>query len=185
MTFDLDLAPRGGLEEPRTLSESERLDWLRLIRSENVGPITFFELLRHFGSASAALAAIPELSRRGGRSRALRVAPRASVGQEMEQIEAAGARLVAHGEADYPPALAHIADAPPILVVMGHGHLLRRPTIAIVGARNASANGVRFARELAAALGRENLVIASGLARGIDSAAHQGASCRVWPTARS
>ncbi len=103
----------------------------------------------------------------------------------MEQIEAAGARLVAQGEADYPPALAHIADAPPVLVLKGHGHLLRRPTIAIVGARNASANGVRFARELAAALGRENLVIASGLARGIDSAAHQGASCRVWPTARS
>ncbi len=175
MTFDLDLAPRGGLEEPRTLSESERLDWLQLIRSENVGPITFFELLRHFGGASAALAAIPELSRRGGRSRALRVASRASVQQEMEQIEAAGARLVAQVEADYPPALAHIADAPPVLVLKGHGHLLRRPIVAIVGARNASANGVRFARELAAALGRENLVIASGLARGIDSAAHQGA----------
>ena len=175
MTFDLDLAPHGGLEEPRTLSESERLDWLQLIRSENVGPITFFELLQHFGNASEALAAIPELSRRGGRSRALRVASRASAQQELEQIDAAGGRLVGHGEADYPSALAHIADAPPVLVVKGHGHLLRRPAIAIVGARNASANGVRFARELAAALGRENLVIASGLARGIDAAAHQGA----------
>ncbi len=147
----------------------------RLIRSENVGPITFFELLRHFGGASEALAAIPELSRRGGRSRALRVASRASAQQELEKIDSAGARLIAHGEADYPPALAHIADAPPVLVVKGHGHLLRRPTIAIVGARNASANGVHFARELAAALGRENLVIASGLARGIDAAAHRGA----------
>ncbi len=175
MTFDLDLAPHGGLEEPRTLSESERLDWLQLIRSENVGPITFFELLRHFGGASEALAAIPELSRRGGRSRALRVASRASAQQELEKIDSAGARLIAHGEADYPPALAHIADAPPVLVVKGNGHLLRRPAVAIVGARNASANGVRFARELAAALGQEKLVIASGLARGIDAAAHQGA----------
>lgn len=174
MSTDLDDAPRAHLKAG-ALSQAERLDWLQLIRSENVGPITFFELLRHFGSASDALTAIPEFSRRGGRKRALRVVPRASAEEELAQIRASDARLVVRGEADYPPALAHIADAPPVLVVKGHGHMLRRPTVAIVGARNASANGARFARELAAALGQEDLVIASGLARGIDAAAHQGA----------
>jgi DNA processing protein len=160
---------------PRVLSDAERLDWLRLIRSENIGPVTFFELLRRFGSAADAIAAIPELSRRGGRKRVLRVFPSDEARREFDAAREIGAEFVAWGEADYPAALAQIPDAPPVLTVRGHHHLLERNVIAMVGARNASANGVRFARELAAALGQEGYLIVSGLARGIDAAAHTGA----------
>ena len=158
-----------------SLTHDERVDWLRLIRSENVGPITFFQLLRHYGSAADAIAAIPELARRGGRRKAIRVCPRADAEREYAAVETVGARLVARGEAEYPPRLAHIADPPPLLSVKGNAHLLTRPTVAVVGARNASANGVRFARGLAAQLGEAGFVVISGLARGIDAAAHVGA----------
>ncbi|MBI3710703.1 MAG: DNA-protecting protein DprA [Proteobacteria bacterium] len=157
------------------LSAAERRDRLRLIRSENVGPVAFYQLLRRFGSATDALAALPELSRRGGRSQPLKLCPNAEADAELATVERLGARLVAHGEAEYPPALAAIEDAPPLLTIRGHGQVLRQPMIAVVGARNASANGIRFARELAAGLGRAGLVVVSGLARGIDTAAHQGA----------
>ena len=155
------------------LSAAERLDRLRLIRSENVGPTTFHHLVRYFGSASEALAALPELAKRGGRAK-IRVCPTADAERELAAVEAAGARLVAPGEAGYPPRIAEIADAPPLLTVKGRLALLSRPMIAIVGARNASASGVRFARQIAADLGAAALVVASGLARGVDAAAHQG-----------
>ncbi|MBI4184738.1 MAG: DNA-protecting protein DprA [Proteobacteria bacterium] len=157
------------------MSERERLDWLRLIRSENVGPITFRQLVLRFGSAGAALAALPELARRGGRARPITVAPRAEAEREMEATRAAGARLIAAVEPDYPHALAAIEDAPPLIALRGHAHLLARPAVAVVGARNASANGRRLARELAAGLGARGLLVVSGMARGIDSAAHEGA----------
>ena len=160
---------------PRALTDIERRDWLRLIRSENVGPITFFHLLRRFGSAAAALDALPELSRRGGRARALIVHPKSRAEDEIAETSRLGARLVAHGEPEYPPPLAAIEDAPPLITVKGHIHLVSRPAVAVVGARNASANGVRFARQLAAELGAAGLVVVSGLARGIDTAAHVGA----------
>ncbi len=160
---------------PRVLSDAERLDWLRLIRSENVGPITFFQLLEHYGTAGDALAALPELARRGGRRGSLRVLPRAQAEREAEALAALGGRFVALGEADYPPALAVTSDPPPVIAVRGHGHLLRERMIAVVGARNASASGSRFARQIAADLGGEGFVIASGLARGIDASAHEGA----------
>ena len=160
---------------PRHLTDAERRDWLRLIRSENVGPITFFHLLRRFGSATAALEALPELSRHGGRARPLVGFSKAKAEEELATLAKVGARLVAHGEADYPTALAAIEDAPPVLAVRGHVHLLTKRAVAIVGARNASANGIRFARQLAVDLGREGLVVVSGLARGIDAAAHLGA----------
>ncbi|MFQ5783855.1 MAG: DNA-processing protein DprA [Alphaproteobacteria bacterium] len=160
---------------PRELSESERLDWLRLIRSENVGPITFCQILRRYGSAGAGLAALPELARRGGRRASLRVFPRGEAERESEALAALGGRFVALGEADYPPALAAVTDAPPLIAVHGHAHLLRRHAVAIVGARNASASGNRFARQIAADLGAEGLVVVSGLARGIDASAHVGA----------
>ena len=160
---------------PRHLTDAERRDWLRLIRSENVGPITFFHLLRRFGSATAALEALPELSRHGGRARPLVGFSKAKAEGELATLAKIGARLVAHGEADYPTALAAIEDAPPVLAVRGHVHLLTKRAVAIVGARNASANGIRFARQLAVDLGREGLVVVSGLARGIDAAAHLGA----------
>jgi DNA processing protein len=156
---------------PRTLNPAERLDWLRLIRSENVGPITFYQLLARFGSAEAALAALPEIARRGGRSKALAIASRAAAERELQALDAAGGRLVAWGEPDYPPALAAVDDAPPLISMRGVARLFERPAVAVVGARNASANGRRFARDIALQLGQQGLVVVSGLARGIDAAA--------------
>lgn len=160
---------------PRALSAAERLDWLRLIRSENVGPITFFQLLERFGDARSALAALPELARRGGREKRLRIGEKSAAEREIEGLAAIGARLVASGEDEYPQALAAIADPPPLIAARGHPHLLKRPIVAVVGARNASANGRRFAQAIARDLGKAGLVIASGLARGIDTSAHEGA----------
>ncbi len=154
---------------------AERLDWLRLIRSERVGPITFRQLLTRFGSASAALEALPDLARRGGRSGALKICPKADAEAEMEALEALGARAVVLTEPAYPAALTAIDDAPPVLGVLGHGHILERNCVAMVGARNASANGRRLARQIAADLGRAGWIVASGMARGIDAAAHEGA----------
>lgn len=159
----------------RSLSPAEKRDWLRLIRSENVGPVTFFRLLDHFGSAAAALDALPRMARRGGRAGPVRIAAVEVAEREMERLDALGARLLALGEPGYPPLLAHVEDAPPLLGVLGHPSLLGKAAIAVVGARNASAAGRRLARELAADLGRGGLLVVSGLARGIDAAAHQGA----------
>ena len=160
---------------PRSLSAGERFAWLRLIRSENVGPVTFFQLLERLGSAGAALAALPELARRGGRSRPITVCAAAAAEREMDGLAKLGAELIAWGEPAYPEPLAAIDDPPPLIAVRGHPHILRRATVAVVGARNASAAGRRFARDIAAALGRADFVVVSGLARGIDSAAHEGA----------
>lgn len=159
----------------RPLSPAEKLDWLRLIRSENVGPVTFFRLLDHFGSAAAALDALPRMARRGGRAGAVRIAPREAAEREMERLDALGAQLLARGEPGYPPLLAHVEDAPPLIGVLGHASLLTKAAIAVVGARNASAAGKRLAHDLAAELGLGGLLVVSGLARGIDAAAHQGA----------
>ena len=159
----------------RTLSDAERRDWLRLSRSENVGPITFFRLIERFGSAAAALDALPGLARRGGRRTTLALCPPADAEREIEATTAAGARLVACREPAYPQALAAIPDPPPLIAVKGDPALLAQPAVAVVGARNASALGLRFARDMAAELGRRGLVVVSGLARGIDAAAHEGA----------
>lgn len=159
---------------PRPLSDAERLDWLRLIRSDNVGPILFGQLLQHFGTAGAALAALPDLARRGGR-RSFRAFNAVSAEEEIAQLTRIGARLIGRGEAEYPPALAVLEDAPPLLAVRGRGELLSRPSVAIVGARNASANGLRLARDLAGGIGSAGFVVVSGMARGIDAAAHKGA----------
>lgn len=155
------------------LSTRQRLAWLRLIRTENVGPATFRELINRFGSAEAALEALPELALRGGSTRPLRIAAIGEAEREMEAAERAGARFVAIGEQDYPPALRHIDAPPPLLAVRGLPETLRLDAIAIVGARNASLAGIKMARMLAAAFGHEGYAVASGLARGIDAAAHQ------------
>ena len=160
---------------PRQLNPAERLDWLRLIRTENVGPVTFYQLLHRFGSAGAALEALPSLANRGGRRARLALFPRAAAERELADLDKAGATILAWGEPAYPAALAAIDDAPPLLAVRGDSALLCRPAIAVVGARNASANGRRLARELAGELGRHGYLVASGLARGIDAAAHLGA----------
>jgi len=159
----------------RPLSPAERLDWLRLIRSENVGPRTFFRLLERFGSAAAALDALPGLARQGGLRRAIRLCPKAEAAAEIAALDKAGLRLIAAIEPAYPRALAAIDDAPPLLAVIGAVSLLERPMVALVGARNASLNGRNFARRLAADLGRAGLVVVSGLARGIDTASHEAA----------
>jgi DNA processing protein len=157
-----------------TLTDSERLDRLRLIRSENVGPVTFRSLLRRFGSARAAIQALPELARRGGRAAPLRIYPAAQAEAELDAARRMGARVVAGDDADYPAPLAAIYDAPPLLYVRGDVALLQRKTAAIVGARNASANGRRLAEDIARDLGAAGFVVVSGLARGIDHAAHRG-----------
>ncbi len=161
--------------EVRRLSDTERRDWLRLIRSDRVGPITFFALLRRYGSARAALEALPDLARRGGRHKPVRICSADAAERELEATVDIGARMIAHGEPEYPPLLAEIADAPPLISVRGNHRLLFRPVIGMVGSRNASLNGRRFARQLAEDLGAIGMVVASGLARGIDAAAHRGA----------
>jgi len=158
----------------RALSESERCAWLRLARTENVGPVTFRELVRRYGSAVEAIAALPELARRGGRS-GVRIPSEAEIERELAAGEALGARLVAAGEPAFPAALAATDPPPPVLWLRGNAEALARPAVAVVGARVASAAGQRFARGLAAELGQAGLVVVSGLARGIDAAAHEGA----------
>jgi DNA processing protein len=152
---------------------ADQIARLRLIRSEQIGPITYFQLIARFGSAEAALAAVPDLAARGG-GRAPRLATRAEVEREMEMVARLGASYLFLGAPGYPPLLAELESAPPALIVRGHRHLLERPAIAIVGARNASAAACRFARQLAQGIGARDNIVVSGLARGIDSAAHDG-----------
>ena len=155
------------------LTDTERLDRPRLIRSENVGPRTFYSLMKHFGSARAALAALPDMARRGGASRIGRTCGVADAEREIADSARIGVRLIAPGEHGYPERLAEIDDAPPLLGIRGTADTLLRPTIAIVGSRNASGAGLKFAQTLAHDLGDAGFVIASGLARGIDQAAHR------------
>jgi DNA processing protein len=155
------------------LTDEERLDWLRLIRSENVGPRTFQALLRQFGSAAAALAALPSLARRGGASGSARIGSRQEAEREIKASRAAGVRLVALGEPGYPWRLAMIDDPPPLIALRGHLAVLDRPMIAVVGARNASAAGIKLAGRLSRELGEAGLAVVSGLARGIDAAANR------------
>jgi DNA processing protein len=150
------------------------VSWLRLIRSENVGPATFRALVNEFGGAEAAIDALPLLSRRGGRAD-MRLCSEAEAEAELEAAEQFGASLVAIGEPGYPPALAQVDAPPPLLYVKGRLELAEIPIVAIVGARNGSAVGQKFTRQLATDLALEGFVIASGLARGIDTAAHRAA----------
>lgn len=156
-------------------SELEQLDRLRLIRSENIGPVTFRELLSRFGSAQAALEALPSLARRGGRKRALRIIARDQAIRELDGLTRLGGTMLHIGMQEYPPLLAAIDDAPPVLSVLGHPTLLRRMCIGMVGARNASTNGKTMARRFAAEIGKADVTLVSGLAMGIDAAAHDGA----------
>jgi DNA processing protein len=157
------------------LDAAQRLACLRLIRSDNVGPVTFRELINHFGGAERALEALPELSRKGGRRQALRICPRNVAEAELEAADRIGARPLFTIEPGYPPALAAVDVPPPLLYVKGNTGHLTRPMVAIVGARNGSAAGQKLARLFASHLGAAGFVIASGLARGIDAAAHDAA----------
>jgi DNA processing protein len=157
---------------PVRLSDEQRADWLRLIRTENVGPRTFRTLINQFGGASRAIARLPDLARRGGG--ALKVPPREEVEKEIAAAAKLGVRFIGLGEAEYPARLRETDDAPPLLAVRGNIAALADATVAMVGSRNASAAGMRFAGSLARDLGDAGFVIASGLARGIDSASHRG-----------
>jgi DNA processing protein len=154
------------------LTDQQRFDWLRLVRSENVGPRTFRALITNCGGARAALNALPDLARRGGATRPIRVAPVEEIEKELIAARKLGVRFVALGEPDYPPALREIDSAPPILALRGRAEALRGAAVAIVGSRNASAAGLTFAERLARGLGQGGYVIVSGLARGIDQRAH-------------
>ncbi|MGP1281530.1 MAG: DNA-processing protein DprA [Parasphingopyxis sp.] len=155
------------------MAETRHAAKLRLARSQNIGPVTYAQLMARFGTAEAALEAIPDLARRGG-GRAPKLADPRAIEAEMAEVERLGARYIFVHERPYPAALAQIQTAPPALIVRGDLALLDKPLIAMVGARNASAAARRFARELAFRLGGEGYVVVSGLARGIDTAAHTG-----------
>ena len=158
-----------------SLSNDSIIDVLRLIRTQNVGPITFFQLMMRFGSAAEALAQLPHISVRGGRKEAIAPFSRTLAEQEIEAVNRLGARMIRYGEADYPQWLSYIPDAPPIITVLGRpGVWQQAPALAMVGSRNASANGCQWAQKLARECGTNGLVIISGLARGIDSFAHRG-----------
>lgn len=156
------------------LTDEQRVDWLRLIRSESVGPRTFRALVNRYGGAAGALEALPDLARKGGRLM-LRVCTREEALREIEGARRIGARFVATGEPDYPKPLQATDAAPPLICVRGDAAALSRPCVAVIGSRNASAAGLTFAGRLARELGEAGFVIVSGLARGVDAAAHKSA----------
>ena len=154
------------------LTDGQRLDWLRLIRSENVGPRTFRALINHYGGAGAALDMLPELARRGGAQAPGRICSVTEAEKELAAAARHGTVFIALGEPDYPTRLRMIEDAPPLIAARGRLDVLKSPKVAIVGSRNASAAGVKFAARIARELGQAGFVVVSGLARGIDAAAH-------------
>ena len=156
------------------IAEEDRIDRLRLLRSRRVGPTTFHRLMADHGSSRAALAALPGIARAAG-VQDYEVCPLGVVQSELKQGRALGASLLLHGEADYPVALSAVADAPPVLWALGDTSLLSCPMVAMVGARNASSLGVRMARRLGLGLSEAGFTVVSGLARGIDAAAHEAA----------
>ena len=155
------------------LSERQRLSWLRLIRSDNVGPATFRQLINVYGSAEAALEALPELARRGGARHSMRIYPASEAERELVATERLGARIVGIGEPDFPALLRQSESPPPMATIKGNAAVFDLPAVAMVGARNASLAGIKFARKIASDLGAEGYAVVSGLARGIDAAAHQ------------
>lgn len=172
-------------ESASALSENQRRAWLRLIRTPHIGGVTFWELLAHFGSAEAALEALPEFAQHGSRISGRSIPSLASIGIELEKAASAGMTLAAPGEPGYPPLLSQVEAPPPLLYFKGDAGVWARPPLAIVGSRQSSAAGLKFAAGIAADLGRRGFNIVSGLARGIDAAAHRAAlafaTCAVLP----
>lgn len=158
------------------LSNAERLSWLRLARTEGIGPINFHKLVRRYGTASKAIEALPHLMTKAGANRGLSVYPVDVAEREIDATRQAGATLVAFGEADYPAALMQAESAPPVLCMSGNFSMAQRKSVGIVGARTASANGRKMARILAHTIAEAGFLVTSGLARGIDTAAHEAAS---------
>ncbi|MGE0629190.1 MAG: DNA-processing protein DprA, partial [Hyphomicrobiaceae bacterium] len=157
------------------LDDAQRLACLRLIRSENVGPATFRALINHYGGAGPALTALPEMARRSGRARPIRICTKAEAEAELEAVARAGAQVLFTIEPGYPAPLAFVDGAPPMLYAKGRTGLLNRSAVAVVGSRSASAAGQQLARTIAGEIGTAGHAVVSGLARGIDTAAHKGA----------
>ncbi len=157
---------------PNPLSQEEAFARIRLLRSPHIGPISYAQLLARFGTAQAALEALPDLAARGGRE--YRATPAERIEREVVAVRKADARYLFHDQSSYPRLLAELDSAPPILIVRGDASLADKPCVAVVGARNASAAAVKLARDFASALAEAGLVVVSGLARGIDGAAHEG-----------
>jgi len=158
-----------------SLTDQQRLSWLRLTRTDNVGPVTFQKLLQRYGDAQTALEMLPELSRMGGSAKPLNICTAADAERELERAGRLGCRMIGLCEPDYPEALRMADSAPPLLTVMGNPAALTRPSVSIVGSRNASVIGNKIARSLALGIARAGYTITSGLARGIDAAAHEAA----------
>ena len=159
----------------KALSDKERLEWVRLARTPNIGPVTFAQLIAKFGGAGEALTALPDLTKRAGRKRPLTPPPEADIADELSAAKTFGAEIICACEPNYPALLRALDPPPPALTIYGNSGLLQKPAIAIVGARNASAAGRKMARDLASALGAAGYVVVSGLARGIDGEAHGAA----------
>lgn len=166
---------KAAVKEQKSLPVEEKLNWLRLSRTDNVGPITFYKLIEYYGSATEALNALPELAKKGGRKNPLTAPPLSTIEREYEALQKLGGDITCALDKTYPLALAATDDAPPVISYIGDINLVRTPCIAIVGARNASLNGRKFAAKLAKELGQSGQTIVSGLARGIDTSAHEGA----------
>jgi len=161
-------------DQKHDLSQNEKIARFQLIRTENVGPVTFRHLISRYETALKALEALPELARRGGRKKPLIAAKVQDVLAEIDRLEKIGGSLIVYGDQSYPDALMATEDAPPVVMALGHPHLLEKQNFAIVGARNCSAVGSKMAISLAREIGQNGYVISSGMARGIDTAVHQG-----------
>ena len=159
----------------KQLSEQEKIDWIRLSRSENVGPVTFRTLLALYQTPTKALPQLQELAAKGGSKKKITVCSEREAEKELAATEKLGGRIVASCEDDYPEILKTLPDAPPVITLLGQISLLTKPALAIVGTRNASFNGKNLTRQLSFAVSEKNYAIISGMARGIDSAAHEGA----------
>ena len=157
------------------LSEQQKKEWMQLAFSENVGPITFHSLLSFFGTPKEALAHVDEFARRGGRTREIKIADERYVDEQLRLAEEFDTQIIVSGEKDYPRLLKKTTDMPPVLFVRGHFVLTQKNAVALVGTRNASLNGRSFARRLALDLAQKDYVVVSGMAKGIDTAAHEGA----------
>lgn len=164
------------MSEPvRRLNDQQRFNWLRLIRTERIGPVTFRQLIQRFGSAQAAIEGLPQLAAKGGAHKGIRLASESDIFNELEAAKKIGVVFIAMGEPEYPSALRHLENSPPMIAVLGDISALKQNCIGVVGSRSASTNGLAFARRMAADLSSAGYAVASGLARGIDRAAHEGA----------
>ena len=154
-------------------SQEQKLAWLRLYRSENVGPVTFRDLISHFGTAEAALDALPELAKRGGAPSRIRICAKSDAVREMETLDQIGGEFICMGEQSYPSLLRQLEQSPPIVAVRGNKKIFANPALAIVGSRNASISGLKLAERFAREVANSGFTVVSGLARGIDTAAHK------------